>query len=64
MVDGDDPHDLSRFVQAQAEDYDQALSEIRAGRKRSHWMGDAKAAWRLASVVRGLDRSVTEGARQ
>ncbi len=35
---GNDPHDLSRFVQAQAEEYDQALSEIRAGRKRSHWM--------------------------
>jgi len=34
----DDPHDLSRFVQAQSGDYEQALAEIRAGRKRSHWM--------------------------
>ena len=34
----DDPHDLERFVQAQEQDYEQALSEIRAGRKRSHWM--------------------------
>ena len=33
-----DPHDLSRFVRAQERDYAQALSEIRGGRKRSHWM--------------------------
>jgi uncharacterized protein (DUF1810 family) len=32
-----DPHDLARFVQAQ-EDDERALSEIRSGRKRSHWM--------------------------
>lgn len=38
MVEGNAPHDLSRFVEAQAEVYDQALSEVRAGRKRSHWM--------------------------
>ena len=34
----DDPHNLSRFVQAQQSDYEQALSEINTGRKRSHWM--------------------------
>ena len=33
-----DPYNLDRFVQAQAEDYDTALAEIRRGRKRSHWM--------------------------
>jgi uncharacterized protein (DUF1810 family) len=33
-----DPYDLARFVDAQARDYEQALSEIRAGRKQSHWM--------------------------
>jgi uncharacterized protein (DUF1810 family) len=33
-----DPHDLARFVQAQEDDFDRALAEIRAGRKRSHWM--------------------------
>jgi len=44
MADGnvagstDDPHNLSRFVQAQEDDYEQALAEIRSGRKRSHWM--------------------------
>ena len=35
---GDDPHDLDRFVKAQDADYDRALSEIRRGRKQSHWM--------------------------
>lgn len=33
-----DPHDLKRFVDAQASDYERALAEIRSGRKRSHWM--------------------------
>jgi uncharacterized protein (DUF1810 family) len=34
-----DPYNLSRFVQAQQEDiYEQALAEIKSGRKRSHWM--------------------------
>jgi len=33
-----DPHDLSRFVDAQRPVYDSALAEIRAGRKRSRWM--------------------------
>ncbi len=32
------PHDLSRFLQAQEADFDQAVSEIKSGRKRSHWM--------------------------
>jgi uncharacterized protein (DUF1810 family) len=34
----DDPYDLDRFVQAQSDDYRQALAEIRNGRKRSHWI--------------------------
>jgi len=33
-----DPHNLSRFVLAQEDAYTQALSEIRDGRKRTHWM--------------------------
>jgi len=33
-----DPHDLSRFLNAQADSHEIALSEIRHGRKRSHWM--------------------------
>lgn len=35
---GADPHDLARFVEAQEGVYPQALAEIGAGRKRSHWM--------------------------
>jgi len=33
-----DPYDLERFVRAQEGDYGRALAEVRAGRKRSHWM--------------------------
>jgi uncharacterized protein (DUF1810 family) len=33
-----DPHDLNRFVEAPEDDYQQALSEIKSGRKRTHWM--------------------------
>ena len=34
-----DPFDLERFLDAQANGvYERALSEIRAGEKRSHWM--------------------------
>nr|WP_290221266.1 DUF1810 domain-containing protein [Trichocoleus desertorum] len=33
-----DPYDLNRFVQAQERDYERALSEVKSGRKRSHWM--------------------------
>jgi uncharacterized protein (DUF1810 family) len=29
---------LRRFLEAQERDYDRALAEIRAGRKRTHWM--------------------------
>ena len=34
----DDPHDLQRFVDAQAPVFDAVLAELGAGRKRSHWM--------------------------
>ncbi|MGD2172545.1 MAG: DUF1810 domain-containing protein [Gammaproteobacteria bacterium] len=33
-----DPHNLQRFVDAQQSDFEDALAEISAGRKRSHWM--------------------------
>ncbi len=46
-----DPHDLGRFVQAQSDDYAQALDEIKAGRKRSHWM------WYVFPQVDGLGSS-------
>ena len=51
----DDEHGLQRFVEAQDRDgtYDQALREVRAGRKRSHWM------WFVFPQVAGLGRSAT-----
>ena len=53
MMDGNDPHDLSRFLQAQEENYVQALSEVRAGRKLSHWM------WYIFPQFDGLGFSST-----
>lgn len=47
----DDPYDLSRFLEAQAPDYERALAEIRRGRKASHWM------WYVFPQFRGLGRS-------
>ena len=44
-------HDLSRFVTAQADVYDTALAELRAGAKRSHWM------WFIFPQFVGLGRS-------
>jgi uncharacterized protein (DUF1810 family) len=46
-----DPHDLGRFVAAQAGSYDTALAEIRRGAKRSHWM------WYVFPQVAGLGHS-------
>lgn len=47
----DDPYDLNRFVQAQEGAYEQALSEIENGRKRSHWM------WFIFPQLEGLGSS-------
>ena len=52
-ANGGDPHDLGRFVQAQEGDYQRALSEISAGRKRSHWM------WYIFPQLDGLGVSPT-----
>lgn len=46
-----DPFDLDRFLDAQRDTYDQALAEIRAGRKRSHWM------WFVFPQIAGLGHS-------
>jgi uncharacterized protein (DUF1810 family) len=46
-----DPFDLDRFVAAQRDVYPQALAELRAGRKRSHWM------WFVFPQVEGLGAS-------
>lgn len=42
---------LDRFVRAQEGSYGQALSELQAGRKRSHWI------WFVLPQLRGLGRS-------
>lgn len=47
----DDQYDLQRFVDAQAPIYDQALAELRAGRKQSHWM------WYVFPQISGLGES-------
>jgi uncharacterized protein (DUF1810 family) len=46
-----DPSGLRRFVDAQRDTYDQALAELRAGRKRTHWM------WFVFPQIAGLGRS-------
>lgn len=44
-------HDLDRFVVAQDGVYPQALAELRAGAKRSHWM------WFVFPQIAGLGQS-------
>ncbi len=48
MADG-----LERFVAAQADSWDDAVAELRAGAKRSHWM------WWIFPQIAGLGRSDT-----
>ena len=48
-----DPYDLSRFVRAQQDDFAQALAEIIAGKKRTHWM------WYIFPQIDGLAISST-----
>lgn len=51
--DAGDPFDLNRFVEAQERDFARALSEIRGGRKCSHWM------WYIFPQLDGLGFSAT-----
>lgn len=51
MRDGENHYDLQRFLDAQACDYEEALAEIRAGRKRSHWI------WYIFPQLVGLGNS-------
>ena len=53
MIDGPDSFQLQRFVEAQEGVFDIALAEIRAGRKRSHWI------WFIFPQIAGLGRSPT-----
>ena len=52
---GDDPFDLARFLRAQEEGatFQRALGELRAGRKRSHWM------WFVFPQIAGLGQTPT-----
>ncbi|KQQ79686.1 DUF1810 domain-containing protein [Aureimonas sp. Leaf324] len=49
----DDPHNLQRFLDAQAPVIHTVENELRDGRKRSHWM------WFVFPQVAGLGRSPT-----
>jgi len=46
-----DPFDLGRFVEAQARSYEQALAELHAGEKRTHW------SWYVLPQIKGLGSS-------
>jgi uncharacterized protein (DUF1810 family) len=49
----DDPYDLKRFLTAQEGVYEQALAELKVGRKRTHWM------WFIFPQIDGLGYSPT-----
>src|ERR1700735_1711423 len=55
MARGQDVYDFQRFLEAQSGVYEQACAELRAGRKRSHWM------WFVFPQIRGLGSSPTAG---
>ena len=46
-------NELSRFITAQKRDFETALSEIRSGRKQSHWM------WYIFPQLKGLGMTST-----
>ena len=48
-----DENDLNRFVAPNERDFAEALSEIKAGRKRSHWI------WYIVPQIQGLGVSST-----
>ena len=50
-LDAGDPYALDRFVDAQKMNYAEALSELRSGRKKSHWM------WYVFPQLAGLGNS-------
>lgn len=46
-------YNLDRFIEAQKEDYNQALKEIRSGKKLTHWV------WYIFPQIKGLGMSDT-----
>ena len=53
MESASEEFDLQRFVDAQARVYPQVVDELRAGRKRSHWI------WFIFPQIAGLGSSAT-----
>lgn len=61
----DDPYNLMRFVVAQLTSFNDAVSELREGRKKSHWMwfifpqleGLGSSAAARAFAISGLDEA-------
>jgi uncharacterized protein (DUF1810 family) len=53
MESASDPFDLQRFADAQAGVYAGVVDELRAGRKRSHWI------WFIFPQIAGLGSSLT-----
>ena len=53
MIEGPDPFQLQRFVEAQNGTFEVALSELTSGKKQSHWM------WFIFPQFAGLGRSPT-----
>ncbi|MEC5029353.1 MAG: DUF1810 domain-containing protein [Oscillatoria sp. PMC 1051.18] len=49
----DDQFNLNRFLKAQARVYDTVITELRNGRKRTHWM------WYIFPQIDGLAQSAT-----
>jgi len=49
----DDPFDLSRFLSAQDQVYEDVLAELKSGQKRTHWM------WFVFPQIDGLGFSAT-----
>ena len=49
----EDPFQLARFVEAQESQFDAALSELKAGKKQSHWI------WFVFPQLAALGRSPT-----
>ena len=47
----DDPYNLQRFVAAQDPVFDEVCSELRAGRKKTHWI------WFIFPQIKGLGSS-------
>ena len=53
MIEGRDPFQLQRFVDAQKGTFDVALAELQTGKKQSHWI------WFIFPQLAGLGRSPT-----